>query len=91
MKISPKSTNFVYFGVFFWIAIQAILLTGQLITSLTTTGIFSTDKVSVCHLIKLFANLSGNGTEKEGHWNNTANINTKNNTTNNLKVLGWKL
>jgi hypothetical protein len=45
MKISPKSTNFVNFGVFFWIAIQAILLTGQLITSLITTGIFSTDKV----------------------------------------------
>jgi hypothetical protein len=45
VKISPKSTNFVYFGVSFWIAIQVILLTGQLITSLITTGIFSTDKV----------------------------------------------
>jgi hypothetical protein len=47
VKISPKSTNFVYFGVFLWIAIQAILLTGQLITSLITTGIFSTDKVFI--------------------------------------------
>ena len=50
--IKTKSENFAKIDKFrllrrfFWIAIQDILLTGQVITSLITTGNFSTDKVA---------------------------------------------